>query len=260
MKKLLLAVTVLLATGASAGVRVEMTTRSIATKNPEGPPQVTLVQDGNIRASRGDQGGMIVKGTTIYFLDDKRKSYRQMDKAQMQQMAGKANAAMAQMQEKMKNMTPEQRAMMERMMGGQIPGGMNAGKPDVYDTKDTGKSDTVEGRKCQIWQITRNGALIEEVCAVPFSSLPGKENLEKSFKEIAEVFADITKGMPNADAAVKARTNVNGYPVRTRGYDASGKLRGNETVLTKWAEESLPASTFDIPAGYKQQEMPKLGM
>jgi hypothetical protein len=260
MKKLMFVSTVLLATGAIAGVRVETTTRNVATKNPEGPPQVTLVQDGKIRASRGDQGGMILKGTTIYFLDDKRKSYRQMDKAQMQQMAGQANAAMAQMQEKMKNMTPEQRAMMEKMMGGQIPGGLNAGKPDVYDTKDTGKSDTVEGRKCQIWQITRNGALIEEVCAVPFSSLPGKENLEKSFKEIAEVFADITKGMPNADAAVKARTTVKGYPVRTRGYDASGKLRGTETVLTKWVEESLPASTFDIPAGYKQQEMPKLGM
>ena len=66
--------------------------------------------------------------------------------------------------------------------------------------------------------------------------------------------------MPNADAAVKARTSVNGYPVRTRGFDASGKLRGTETVLTKWVEEALPASAFDIPAGYKKQEMPKLGM
>jgi hypothetical protein len=30
-------------------------------------------------------------------------------------------------------------------------------------------------------------------------------------------------------------------------------------VLTKWTEETLPASTFDVPAGYTKQDMPRFG-
>jgi hypothetical protein len=243
-----------------AGVRVENVTRDIKTKVADGAPQVVQVQDGKIRASRGLEGGMIIKGATIYMLDDKRKQYREMDKESMKKLAGQANAAMTQMQERMKNMTPEQRAMMEKMMGGQMPGGMGGdGKPDVYESKDTGKDDTVEGRKCRIWQINRNGQLLEDMCVVPFSSLPGKEDFEKAFKALAEAFADLASAMPNVDKAVKARTAVNGYPVRIRPYDGTGKLRGTETVLTKWTEESIPAATFDVPAGYTKAELPRMG-
>ena len=141
-----------------AGVHIENVTRDITTKVAEGAPQIMQVQDGKIRASRGTDGGMIIKGTTIYMIDDKRKQYREMDKESMKKMAGQASDVMAQMQERMKNMTPEQRAMMEKMMGGKMPGGMAGdGKPDVYESKDTGKNDTVEGRKCRVWHINRNG-------------------------------------------------------------------------------------------------------
>jgi hypothetical protein len=240
-----------------AGVRIENVTRDIATKVADGAPSIVQVQDGKIRSSRGMDGGMIIAGTTITMIDDKRKQYREMDKESMKKMAGKASDAMAQMQERMKNMTPEQRAMMEKMMGGQIPGGVTNDKPDVYESKDTGKNDTVEGRKCRIWHINRNGQLLEEMCVVPFSSLPGKEDFEKAFKALADAFSDLASAMPNVDKSVKARTAVNGYPVRIRPYDGAGKLRGTETVLTKWVEEAIPASAFQVPAGYKKAEMPK---
>lgn len=247
-----------IASTAAAGVRIENVTRDIKTKVADGLPQITQIQDGKIRASRGADGGMIIAGNTITVIDDKRKQYREMDKESMKNMANKAGAAMAQMQERMKNMTPEQRAMMEKAMGGHMPGGMgNEGKPDVYESKDLGKNDTAEGRKCHLWQITRNGAPLEELCVVPFASLPGKEDLEKAFKAMADAFADIASAMPNADKAVKVRMSVNGYPIRTRGYDANGQFRGSETVLVKWTEESIPAAAFQVPAGYKKAEMPK---
>lgn len=246
-----------IASTAVAGVHIENTTRNIATKVVEGAPTVTQLQDGKIRTSRGMEGGMIIVGTTITILDDKRKQYREMDKESIKKMGAKASDAMAKMQERMKNMTPEQRAQMEQMMGKHVPGGLNAGKPDVWESKDTGKSETVEGRKCQVWTLSRNGALIEELCVVPFKSLPGTEDFEKAFKEMADAFAELAKAMPNADSAVKARTNIQGYPVRTRSYTAEGKYRGEETVLTKWSVESIPASAFQVPAGYKKAEMPK---
>ena len=262
MNKLILVSSVaslVIATAASAGVRVENVTRNIQTKAVDGPTQTVLVQDGKIRVSSGKDNGMILKGNTILIVDDGRKTYTEMDKEQMKKMAAQANAAMKQMQDKLKNMPPEQRAMMEKMMGSQMPGGLDTSKPDVYDAKNTGKTDTVEGRKCTIWNITRNGKPLEESCVVPFSSLPGKEDFEKTFKEMAEAFAEFSKGMPSVSNQVQVRANVNGYPVRSRSYDAAGKLRGTETVLMKWVEESVPASSFEVPKGYKKKEMPTMG-
>jgi hypothetical protein len=43
-----------------------------------------------------------------------------------------------------------------------------------------------------------------------------------------------------------------------RVVEGDGKFRPTETVLTKWVEESIPASTFDVPAGYKKMEMPTM--
>jgi hypothetical protein len=179
----------------------------------------------------------------------------------MKKMADQAGAAMKRMQEQMKNMKPEQRAMMEKMMGDKIPGGIGgvgSDKPDVWEAKNLNKTGTVEGRTCTVWTMSRNGALFEELCVVPFNSLPGKENLQKVFKDFAEAFKDLAKNNPNADQTARAFAAIDGYPVRTRMYEADGKFRNSETVLTKWVEESIPASTFEVPAGYKKKEMPTM--
>src|SRR5688572_2751852 len=164
----------LAATGALAGVHIEHVTRNIKTKAQDGSTQTMLVQNGMLRNNASSSGGMILKGSTIIIIDDKRKQYREMRKEDMKKMAEQAGAAMARMQEQMKNLTPEQRAMMEKAMGSQIAGGIGSGKPDVWTSKNLGRSDNVEGRPCQLWTLSRNGALFEELCVVPYSSLPGR--------------------------------------------------------------------------------------
>jgi hypothetical protein len=260
MNKLLFAAAALLAaTTAAAGVRIETVTRDVKTKAANGDLQVIMVQDGKIRMNiPKNNNGMILKNSIMYVLDDKKKTYMEMDKATMKKTADQAGAAMKQMQEQMAKMTPEQRAQMEKMMGGNMPG-MMSGKTDTWDVKNTGKTDTSEGRKCTIWTLNKNGKLHEELCVVPFSSLPGKEDFEKTFKELAESFAGMTDGLPGAGDSVKARNSVKGYPIRTRFFEPSGAERAMETVVTKWVEESIPSSNFDVPAGYKKREMPKMG-
>jgi hypothetical protein len=252
-----LAATLLCAT-AVAGVRIETIDRDIATKKVDGAPAVVLVQDGNVRVNSGRSGAMLLKGSTIYVIDDKRKSYRELDKATMQGYANQANAAMAQMQDRMAKMSPKQREMMEKMMGGNMAGLGAPPKKKVYSARDTGKNDTVEGRKCRIWQMLRDGEVYEEGCVVPFSSLPGKEDFQKTFKNLAEAFEGLAAAAPNAGSET-ARSAVNGYPVRVRPIE-NGVPRGTETVLKSWTEESIPAAMFEVPAGYKKQAMPGPGM
>jgi hypothetical protein len=64
--------------------------------------------------------------------------------------------------------------------------------------------------------------------------------------------------MPGADQTAKAYAAINGYPVRTRYYDGSGKFRPQESILTKWVTEAIPASAFQVPAGYKKMQMPRM--
>jgi hypothetical protein len=258
-KQVFLCSALLFAATASAGVRIESVTRDIKTQVADTGTQTVMVQDGKIRVSNAKEAsGVILSDKMLYVLDDKKKTYSEIDKATMKKTMDQAGAQMKQMQEQMKNLPPEQRAQMEKMMGEHMPG-MMSGKKDTYEAKDTGKSDTSEGRKCRVWNLLKNGVVNEELCVVPFASLPGKEDFEKTFREIAEAFEGMTSGMPGAGDAIKARKGINGYPVRVRSFDAAGKPRGTETVLTKWVEESLPGATFEIPAGYKKKDLPKMG-
>ena len=260
MKNLLLIGAAFVTSSAFAGIHVDNIERDIATKAQKGDTRTMLVQDGAMRVTNSTMtGGIILKGSTIIMIDDKRKQYREMTKEDMKKMAEAGAKAMAQMQDKMKSMSPEQRAMMEKMMGNRIPGGLGApDKPDVWASKDMATSATVEGRKCENWSLSRNGALYEELCVVPYNTLPGKEDFQKVFKEMSEAFADVAKSMPNADVAAKARMAINGYAVRTRQYASDGKFRPTETIMTKWVDESIPASMFEVPAGYTKAEMPKM--
>jgi hypothetical protein len=257
MKNILIIGAAILSSSALAGIHVENTTRNIQTKAQEGDIKTMLVQDGKMRTNGTKDTAIVLRGSSILIIDDKRKQYREMTKEDMKKMAAGAVDMMAKMREKMKNMSPEQRAQMEKMMGNHLPGGLGTDKPDVWDAKNLGTTATVEGRKCQNWNLTRNGAPFEELCVVPFNTLPGKEDMQKVFKDMAETFGDVAKQIPGSDAMPKAMSQINGYPVRTRMYASDGKFQPNETVLTKWVEESVPASMFEAPAGYRKMEMPK---
>jgi len=257
-KQILFIGAAILSSGAFAGIRVENVTRDITSKAQQGDTQQILIQDGMMRSNSSSAGAIILKGATIIMIDDKRKTYREMTKEDMKKMAAGAGEMMAKMQERMKNMTPEQRAQMEKMMGNRIPGGMGTGQPDTWEAKNLGTTATVEGRKCQNWNLIRNGAPFEELCVVPYKSLPGKEDFQAVFKEMAEAFGEIAKSMPGADQSAKARININGYPVRTRLYAGDGKFRPTETIMTKWVEESIPAAMFEVPKGYAKAEMPRM--
>jgi hypothetical protein len=257
-KPTLTAIALLAAFQVSAGVRIETVTRDVKTLAASNT-QVLLVQDGKMRTNAaGRTNAVILKDTVLYIIDDSHKTYTEMDKATMKNAADRAGAAMKQLQERLKNMPPEQRAQMEKLMGDKVPG-MSGGKPDTYTVADTGKSETVEGRKCHLWNLLRNQKMSEELCVVPFSSLPGKEDFQKSFRELAEAFSGMASGLAGVGESIKARNSIDGYPVRIRHFDDNGNPRGMESVLTKWAEEALPAATFDIPAGYTRKELPKVG-
>ena len=43
--------------------------------------------------------------------------------------------------------------------------------------------------------------------------------------------------------------------MRQRAYE-NGKLINEETLVKVWREEAVPASMFEVPAGYQRKQMP----
>ncbi|MEZ5397307.1 MAG: hypothetical protein R2724_31645 [Bryobacterales bacterium] len=112
----------------------------------------------------GKQMGFIylADGNMMKMIDHSKKTVREMSGEDLEKMMGQVNEAMAKMQEQMKNMPPQQRAMMEKMMGGRMKEmmGSAAAKP-VYKraegsaeigghpaTGTTGSETTSSSRSC----------------------------------------------------------------------------------------------------------------
>jgi len=243
----------LAAQAAGAGVYVELVDRDLASGKTE-LSQKMYVQSGLGRFVDAEGRSTLIKDGTLYIIDDADKSYVAFDKATMEQLAKKINGAMEQMKEQLAKLPPDQRAQMEQMMPG-----MSGEKKWVVEALDTGKSDKVDGRACRIWDIKRNGELDDQLCVVPYSSLPGKENFQAMFANFAKVFEEMAKSVPMLSGMMTnefgAQSKVNGFPVRTRAYE-DGKLGNTEHSMSVWREEAIPASMFTVPAGYKQKQMP----
>ena len=238
------------------------------------PRHHLYVQGGMLRADSTDgHTAVVFKDNSIFLLDSSSKTYRVLDKAAMDQMAGKMNDMMSQMQAKMAAMSPEQRANMERMMqnmGTSMPGAAAAAKTHVYDAQDTGTSGSAGGRSCHMWNSTRDGKPTEQMCVVPESALPGTAEVMTSIRNAAafnQQFLDAMQARGGAAASLSSGSGgikaqhlnvmqkIGGVPVATRHFDSStGALDSTESVMTQWQQRTIDASQFEIPAGYTRKE------
>jgi hypothetical protein len=250
----------LASTAASAGVYLESHEVELGVK-PAPPPEVNKIwfDGGRMRSNDADGDSAIFKNKTIYALKAEDKTYTMVDKAGMDRMGGQLAAARKQMEAQMATMTPEQRAMMEQMMGRTGgPGGKGARR----EVKSTGRSESVAGFKCTIWEVTLDGKKHQELCSTPASAIPGGAEVLATMKEIGEMMEGLTAGLGamaqrSANEEWKDVAKIGGVPVLTRDFE-DGKAT-SETRLAVIRSEPVPASTFEVPTGYKERKMPKMG-
>ncbi len=162
----------------------------------------------------GDDYQMIV-------LDNRRKEYRVMDRKAMAEMGEKISSAMAQMQEQLKKMTPEQRAMMEKLMGkklGEMMGGGEPAEPPPMSYRETGAA-TVHGRACKKYDVFRGEEKVAELCAArPESIELGPEEMAL-FEKMKGVFDDMAKSLRRLPGMTRFQVDfaakpVDGFPIQ----------------------------------------------
>lgn len=263
-------VTIVLASGffmsARAGVVIEMSERG--SRGPQASVlQKLYVQNGNARIESLDSSGrlaglMFFKNDSLIMVEQSEKAYYVIDRPAIAQIAKSMNASMNQMQAELSRLPPEQRAMMEQMMG-KMGGGSAMPAPAkaaaAPQFRNTGQGSKVAGQSCTIWEMSESGSVAQQLCVVPMKSVPGHRELMTVMERMSKLMLEFRKAMPQmpvASSGLETTSDVNGFPVLMKDYQG-GRPTGREVELVKWAEQNIPASLFEIPAGYRQRDLVK---
>jgi uncharacterized protein YukE len=172
----------------------------------------------------------------MYLIDTQKEEYSEMTFAEMEANAKKANKKLEEMNEKLKNLPPEQRKMMEQMMGKAAMGGQNA-KIDVIKTAE---KKNISGYACIKYAMKEDTTEIGSVWTT--ASVSDFSSMQKDFKEFGQRMA---AQMPKAGEMVTALAKVEGFPVQTT-------MAGITMTVTKVEKKVVAASEFEVPAGYKK--------
>ena len=179
------------------------------------------------------------------------KTYSELTKADVDRIAGQMSDAMAQMQQRLATLPPEQRAQVEAMMKGRMGGaGGPAAKPDFRRTG----TDTVGKWTCTKDDRYQNDRKVGEVCTVDPKDLGFSASDFQVTREMADFFGRMVPGGGAQMFAIGSAEaqGYSGVPVRTR------IMSGNEETtmeLTSVTRGSIPDSAFTVPAGLQKRDM-----
>jgi len=254
MKKTLLPLICLLSTQAYAGNVMELVTRDMSGNVLD---RMTSYTDGT--RSRMDQSSadgsfsIIFLDDEFLYLDHGEKNYMVMDEAMLEGLSQQINEAMQEMQAELAKMPPEQRAMVEEMMKGQMGGmGMDVHIP-VLEFREAG-SGRYESYDCTLVEMLEDGVKIQEICTVDFSEVDGSGELRDSFVRMGTMLSKLYDSIPFAGEGVRnpmeMLDELKGFPVRAVEFE-DGRA-ATETVLESSREMDIDADKFELPSGYSR--------
>lgn len=180
----------------------------------------------------------------FWMLNPKKKTYSEMTFAQMEETmkkaGGKMDAAMEKMNKEMAGMPKEQREMMERMMGGKMPGTQSDAAVEMQKTADR---KTIAGYACTKYVALQDGK--EFMTMWVTKDVQGFESLMADWKEFTKRMSAMTSRF--AKGAADAYKNIDGFPMQTTVSMMNNSVT---TTVTKIERRTTPAREFDIPSGY----------
>ncbi len=210
-------------------------------------------------SARESEGAVIIDAAAkrMVLVNTTRKTYTEMTEADFQRMKAGLGQARARMAEQMKNMPPEQREKMEKMMGGLFAGGAVGSELPEVAYEPLGKKKTIAGFGCEVYRVSIGGKARSESCIAPWSStIITKADVE----QLKKMAADLQKMMDSIPNMPRQQdwTRVPGIPIEEIHLGADGKPDWTST-LTSVDRGPVPKSTFEPPAGFTKQAMPAIG-
>jgi hypothetical protein len=150
--------------------------------------------------------------------------------------------------EQMKKMTPEQKKMMEKVMGQ----AMGAAKKATL--KSTGQKRKVGAWSCEVYAIEIAGMSKEEQCLAGWDQFPQLKGVLETWRQFTRDMARMSQ-MPTLQAYEQAaKIGLSVEVVRYMGGRKQSRLE-----VTEIKDESAASGYFDLPKGYKKTKSPMGG-
>src|SRR5450631_640599 len=250
MKLMVLALTTFAATGTAsvACMADDLTMVSNVTTNgkPAGT-QTSYISSDHIRHSESTGNDVIIdlKNGAMTNIDGKKKTYYVVTKEDMQ-------AVQAAMAARMND--PKMKQAMAMMQG------MSSSMASSTEVKKTGVTRKVAGYACEEWVITMGGMMSMTECVTndlkyPVQSWAALADFQESMRKSMSFGPSAKSG---ADYAEKMKS-IKGFPVATSSIVDVGVVKTTTTSeVTEVSRSAIPASTWDVPAGFTRVENPML--
>ena len=234
--------------------------------NGSNPPQNNQIQieQKRMRMSitdvSGNTAGIMFDATkqVMTIIDDTRKTYSELTKADLDAISAQMSGAMAQMESMMKNMPPEQKAQMEAMMKKAGRGTGPSPTSAKVDYKKVG-TGTVGKWTCDKYDGFTNGQKTNEVCTVDpkvIGFTAADFEVTREMAEFFKQFQQFTPGGGQQQLFVMGAPETQGFsgiPVRSVSIAANGNQVVNE--LTEVRRQAFPDATFTVPSDYKKNDL-----
>ncbi len=225
----------------------DMTVVSKNTLNgkPSGNTTTYLSAEHSRMGAVGHETIIDLKTNTMTMIDTAKKTYYTVTKKDVEEMNAK-------MKERMNS--PEAKKGMAAMQG--LAGDI----ADSAEVKKTGETRKVAGFTCEEWVITMSAYSTMKECVTSEVKFP--KHAYEAFKSFGESmrgsspFASLAKSGEGLSEKMKA---IKGFPVATTSTtDIMGNKTTIESEVIEISHASIPASTWEVPAGYTKIENPML--
>ena len=230
-----------------------------------------FVDSDRVRIETGGEMGhsvMIFRGDkqTMWIIAPDKQSYQELTKEQIdrfgEQMGGRMADMRKQMEEQLKNMPPERRAMVEKMMKSRM-GGMPMAAPPTSKTEYSlvASGQQINQWTCDKYEGVRDGEKRREIWTVP----PGDVGFEAADFQVMRQMAEFINGLSQFGGAQADQANpfrvgrggdgpdFSGVPVRRINYQAGRPSSRDE--LKEVRREDFDATLFEVPDGFKKTQM-----
>jgi len=239
---------------------IEMVSKDLRS-NQQSPPDKTYAQGDMLRIEPHQEGGapatvMIFRDNALLILNQQDRSYYRMDEQTVAQLSDQISEAMKQIQEQLKNIPPEQRAMMEQMMKGRMPEGMSMGgaaQAPALRVEPAG-SERVEQYSCDKYEVYLGQEKTQEICVVPVNQLGALGEVMDTFRAMARFTKKLTESTQQGPLATMTNNpfqilnEIEGFPVLTRQFENGQPT--HEVLFRSATEQNLSDDLFSVPSGY----------
>lgn len=219
-----------------------------------------FVQDGLLKviSDQAEENTIMIfdsKNKIMKIADLNRKTYMEITRDDIKKLAQQMSGMSKKMEEALKNVPPEQREMMEKMMKDQMPGMQETEMPAKTEFKKVASGIQIGSWTTDKYEGYKDGSKTETVWIAAWQATNLKDEYMDVFKGMINMFEEFAKSMgpmaANMDQSFDAELFEHGFPIKTEEYEG-GKLEST-SLVEEMLEQNLSPDVFTLPAGLTKE-------